>query len=131
MIEGPLRDLINYRREKAWETLDEAHLLAQNGHYSASVNRMYYACFYMVNALLVMHGRSAVKHSGVRSIFNRDYVHSGIIPTEIAIVYNELFTLRQESDYEDFFTIDTGTVEPLLIKASTFLKFIEKLIIDS
>jgi uncharacterized protein (UPF0332 family) len=45
--------LIRYRLERAMETLDEAALLYEKGHLHAYVNRLYYACFYAVSALLL------------------------------------------------------------------------------
>ena len=44
--------LIRYRMERARETLTEADLMAQSGHWNACVNRLYYACFYAVTAFV-------------------------------------------------------------------------------
>jgi len=46
-------DLVPYRLEKARETLEDARILANAGRWNACVNRLYYACFYSVSALLV------------------------------------------------------------------------------
>ena len=35
--------LIHYRTERADETMEEAGILAERGHYNAAVNRLYYA----------------------------------------------------------------------------------------
>ena len=45
--------LIDYRIERAYETLKEAKYNSDGGFYHAAVNRMYYACFYAVIALLL------------------------------------------------------------------------------
>lgn len=45
-------------------------------------------------------GLASSKHSGVRSLFNREYVKSGYIPEELARTYNDLFERRQEGDYQ-------------------------------
>jgi len=63
-------ELIRYRLSRAEETLEEARLLAENKHGNAAVNRLYYACFYAVLALLIRDGRYSSKHSGVRALFN-------------------------------------------------------------
>ena len=57
-------ELIRYRLSRAEETLEEARLLAENKHGNAAVNRLYYACFYAVLALLIRDGRYSSKHSG-------------------------------------------------------------------
>jgi uncharacterized protein (UPF0332 family) len=62
------------------------------------VNRLYYACFYAVSALLLRHGFSSSKHTGVRSLFNRHFVKTGKISKALAQIYNDLFARRQESD---------------------------------
>jgi len=85
------KDLLNYRISRADESIDEARMLAASGHWNASVNRLYYACFYAVAALLIKNDLSSVKHSGIRSLFNRHYVKTGIIPKKIALIYNFLF----------------------------------------
>jgi uncharacterized protein (UPF0332 family) len=73
--------LIHYRMARARETLAEADLMAQNGHWHGCVNRLYYACFYAVTALLLRHDLSAGKHAGVRSLFNRHFVRTGVMST--------------------------------------------------
>jgi uncharacterized protein (UPF0332 family) len=55
------------------------------------VNRLLYACFYAVSALLVGHGLSSSKHAGVRCLFTKQYVKTGRISKDLARVYNDLF----------------------------------------
>lgn len=47
------KDLVLYRIEKARNTLEDAHILASSERWNACVNRLYYACFYAVTALLL------------------------------------------------------------------------------
>lgn len=82
------KDLILYRLSRAREALEETHILANVGHWNACVNRLYYACFYIVSALLAQDGLSSSKHSGVRSFFNRYYVKTGKVPKNLAQIYN-------------------------------------------
>jgi hypothetical protein len=112
--------------ERAIECLAEADLLAVNGHYNACVNRLYYACFYAVNALLILNGYSSAKHSGIRSLFNQHFVKLNKIPKELAVVYNDLFESRQESDYEDFVSVEEHIAVGFMEPAKRFVKFIEK-----
>ena len=65
------RALLQYRLARARETLDEARLLLDGGHANACVNRLYYACFYAVSALLLTEGQTSAKHRGVRALFDR------------------------------------------------------------
>ena len=62
--------LISYRLERARESLDAAQLLFSNGMLTSSMNRIYYAMFYAVQALLVLHDASFSKHGKVKRYFN-------------------------------------------------------------
>jgi hypothetical protein len=45
--------LVGYRLQRARETVEEARVLLETDHANACVNRLYYACFYAVSALLL------------------------------------------------------------------------------
>ena len=44
--------LVQYRLERSVNSLDEAQYMAKGGYYNAAINRLYYACYYAVVALL-------------------------------------------------------------------------------
>jgi uncharacterized protein (UPF0332 family) len=46
-------DYLNYRIDRAKETLGDALLLYENDRWNACINRLYYACFYIVSTLLL------------------------------------------------------------------------------
>jgi len=123
---SPLDELILYRMNRAYETFKEAETMSANNHFHGAANRMYYACFYAVNALLLREGLSATKHSGVRSLFNRHYIKTGIISADAGILYNTLFDLRQTSDYEDMFSIDAEKINSMMPRVKAFLQEIEQ-----
>ena len=93
-----IKDLIDYRIEKAQETLHDARILANEKRWNTCVNRLYYACFYVVSALLASKGLSSSKHTGIRSLFNKNFVKTGLVRKDAARIYNDLFERRQESD---------------------------------
>ena len=49
-------------------------------HYNTAVNRLYYACFYAVNALLLKYGIPAHTHNGTKSMLGLHFVSNGKIP---------------------------------------------------
>ena len=63
------KDVVSYRMTRAEETLEDARILARAERWNACVNRLYYACFYAVSALLVRDGLSSSKHAGIRGLF--------------------------------------------------------------
>ena len=81
-------DLAKYRLEKAKNTLFYAKSYIDDTTLDSTVNRIYYAMFYAVNALLIIKGLYSSKHSGVRAIFNREIVNKGLIEKQ----WGEFFT---------------------------------------
>ena len=122
------RDLISYRISRANESMEDAHILAKAGRWNACVNRLYYACFYMISALLVHHGLSSSKHTGVRSLFNKQYVKTGKVPKELARIYNDLFERRQEGDYIDFVMFQESQVLPWISETEHLIGYIASLV---
>ena len=120
--------LIRYRMDRARETLVEAELMAQAGHRNACVNRLYYACFYAVTALLLRHNLSASKHSGVRSLLNRHFVRTGAISSRLGMLYRDLFESRQQGDYQDLVRFAEQEVRPWIPEAQNFVACIEALL---
>lgn len=122
------RDLMSYRMTRANETMEDARILANAGRWNACVNRLYYACFYVVSALLVRHGLSSSKHTGVRSLFNKHYVKTRKIPKDLARIYNDLFERRQEGDYIDFVRFQESQVLPWISEAEELIGYITSLL---
>ncbi len=123
-----LGDLVRYRMARAQETLEEAHILADSARWNACVNRLYYACFYAVSALLVRDGLSSSKYAGVRGLFNREYVKTGKIPRDLASIYNDLFERRQEGDYIDYVNFQGSQVLPWISKAEELVQNVASLV---
>ena len=120
--------LITYRMECAHETLQEAKLLFDAGHLRAYVNRLYYACFYAVSALLLTINESTSKHSHLRSLLHREFVKAGSIPVELGKHFDLLFDSRQEGDYSDFVSFKAEEIEPWFQRTKQFVHHISELI---
>jgi len=73
-------------------------------------------------------GLSSSKHSGIRGLFNKQYVKTGQIPKDIARIYNDLFERRQEGDYMDFVNFQESQVLPWISKAEKLIKHIAEFI---
>ena len=121
-------NVIKYRRERAKETLQEAQIMLDNKKLIAAVNRIYYAVFYEVCALLLTKGLSSSKHSGVRSLFNKEFIKTGIISEQYGDFYNRIFGFRQRADYEDFVEFESQKVKSWFESAKEFIDYIEKVI---
>ena len=88
--------IIEYWRKRARESLEDAKLLLENRRLHSAVNRIYYALFYQVSALLLDKDPSFAKHSGVLAAFNEEFVKTGRIDKELGKFYER--SLRMPSD---------------------------------
>jgi uncharacterized protein (UPF0332 family) len=123
-------DLIKYRLQKSKETLNDAKIMVEIATLSSTVNRIYYAMFYAVNALLLSKNFSSSKHSGVRALLNKEFINKGLLDKEMGKFYSKIFEERQEGDYKDFAKFDTEAVKNWLNEAENFINEISKLNTD-
>ena len=98
--------LIAYRIERAYGSLQEAKLMAEGGFYNASINRLYYACYYMAVALLLKNNISAQTHSGVKTMLGMHFTSKGKLSISASKIFATLFEKRHSSDYDDFVYCD-------------------------
>jgi uncharacterized protein (UPF0332 family) len=120
--------LIAYRLQRAREALDEAALLLEQNHINTFVNRVYYACFYGVTALLLTRDLASAKHSGVRSLFHQHFVKAGVMSINLGQTFDKLFDNRQKGDYADMVRFEKEKVRGWLEEAKAFVDAIEKAI---
>ena len=123
-------DYISYRIGKAIDSFNDSKLLAENGRWNATVNRLYYSCFYAIIALLYKDGIETQTHEGVRKQFGLKFVKTGIIDKEYGKLFTKLFDYRLKGDYGDFFDFDQELVDPLIKPVEELLDIIKNRISD-
>jgi uncharacterized protein (UPF0332 family) len=96
--------LIDYRIQRARETVQEAEMSLEHNRLNLAENRIYYAMFYIVQALALKHDFSTSKHAQLLGWFNKTFVRTGQIEQTLGKVYHSGFEKRQEGDYQDFMT---------------------------
>ncbi|HOK19825.1 MAG TPA: HEPN domain-containing protein [Thermosynergistes sp.] len=114
--------------EKADRSLDAACLLYKRGDFDFCVNRLYYAAFYAVSAVLVARGQNYSKHSAVRAALHRDFVKTGMVDIRFAKLYDHLFYSRQKADYEAFTELDPEVLEEDMRQVTEFLAALRALL---
>ncbi len=124
-------EYVRYRMESAYNTLNAAKVLAENGYWNSTVNRLYYSVFYAVNALLVLHEIKTKSHSATKSQFSVHFVKTGKFEKRFGRLFSELFDWRQKGDYENIFDYDSDSVQPLFAPVEEMIKRIEKEINNS
>ena len=114
--------LICFRRDRARETLADARMLLRDGSPASALNRIYYAMFYEVLALLSTQDLASAKHSGVRALFNEYFVKTGVVPVEQGRLFARMYDFRQKSDYGDFVQIEAERVAEWCGRAAAFIE---------
>ena len=104
--------------------------MIDEGYLNGAINRLYYACYYIVIALLIKNGVSAQTHAGTKQMLGLQFVVNGKLAPKISSIYATLFEKRHSSDYDDFAYYDNETLEKLYPQAKEFIETIEKLLID-
>jgi uncharacterized protein (UPF0332 family) len=128
MDEEARQDIVNYRCQKAHELMHDVDVLIENELWNSAVNRMYYACFHIVSALLVLHGIEVKSHMGVRQAFGLHFVKSGLLSLECGRMFSRLYDKRQSSDYDDFREFSKEEVENLYPQALFLIENVSQLI---
>ena len=115
-----VEDLINYRIERAYNSLEEAKILAEPEHWNTVLNRLYYNCFYMILALFAIYNFKVSTHSGVKSQFHKYFIKTGKISQELGAFFSYLSNKRQLADYQDFQSFSKEEIEPLISETANF-----------
>jgi len=113
---------------QANETIQETHTHIENKFWNTAINRMYYACFYAISALLTKEKIEVSSHSGVRQKFGEYFVRTGKIERNLAKHFTELSEKRHKGDYNDFFDYDEETVLRLFPYSQRLIQEVEKLL---
>jgi len=121
-------DLSRYRFDKAKEMLRDAKSLLNSGGFESSVNRSYYAVLSSARSLLVLRGIDAESHDGVKTMFSKEFIKTGLISGEFADTFRTLQARRIDSDYGDFVEIGKDKAAESFERAKEFVKKVEELV---
>ena len=129
MIEEDEINIVAIRLAKAKEALVSALLNVENDLLTAANNRLYYAVFYAASSLLYKHDIVTKSHTGVKTMLHQHFFKNELIEKRFAKMYNQLFDLRHEGDYDDIFSIEKDDILPYFNEVEDFIKAIEALLI--
>ena len=128
LSEKEREEIVKFRLEKANDTFAEIPVQIENKFYRTAANRLYYACYYAVTALLINDGYETHTHSGVKTLLGLHYLNNNKIEKSLGKMYRQLFNLRQTGDYEDWINFDEDDVKPYLEPAKRFIAAIETIL---
>ncbi len=119
--------LIRYRLKESDDSIEEAKVLLKEGmSLRAVMNRIYYAMFYAVLALLEEKQIGTSKHSGAISLFDKEFIKSGIFDKELSMILHRAFELRQKGDYMEQSEVTKENIDEIFPKAIEFVNRIKE-----
>lgn len=120
--------LVAYRLEKATRTLRQAKESIPLGYWEMTANRLYYAAYYAVSALLLNSGMSVQTHNGINQMFGLHFIKTGILDKSFSSLYGRLISLRQTGDYGDIFDLEEHDVLPFVEPTERLISAIQELL---
>ncbi len=121
--------LLGYRLKQAEETLSDAEKMYREDCSTRSItNRAYYSMFYAILALF-LHSDIKIKtskHSGIISVFDREFIHAGKMDKYFSKILHKMFTVRQEGDYKEHVEITAEDATRFIKLAKDFLNNIKE-----
>ena len=106
--------VVGLELEKADKFLSQADTVAEMGIWDVVANRIFYAAFHAVSALLIHDHIEVRSHKGAGLMFGQKYVIPGVFSAEDGRLYAKLQDLREKSDYNLVYQSDKSEMEPLI-----------------
>ena len=100
--------------ERAEKITEQFETLREQQFWDTLVNRMYYAAFHAVSALLIHNALQVHTHRGALSTFNKEFVRTGVFTFEEGHLFSKLEGLRERGDYNCFVDATEDEVVPLI-----------------
>lgn len=113
--------VVEFRIEKAYRALEQAQGVVELQYWETIANRLYYAAYNAVSALLIAYGYTAHSHDGVIHLFGQHFVKPGIVDVKDGKLYHQLFSMRLTGDYDDTYGLTSEDVLPLIVPASELI----------
>ena len=124
------KELIKYRLERAKKTFEEIDILIKNELWNTAINRLYYACYYAVIALLSNKDIYPQTHAGVRQMFGMHFIKTGIIDNYLGKFFSDIFDKRQTGDYDDFIEYNKNDIVELIEPARQLIEKAESILLQ-
>ena len=120
------KELSSHRLEQAKENIEEAELLYNGKKYKGANNRAYYSIFHSIKAVLALEPIDFKRHKDVIGYFNKNYINKEIFPKYLGRKISDASSLREDSDYDDEFSVSQEDTEEQLELAKELVKLVEE-----
>lgn len=115
--------------ERAERIMKEEVPVQQNAKlWNMLANRLYYATFHAVSALLIKNGIQVSSHKGLQMMFNEKFVRTGVFSQDDRLVLSQLESLRHQGDYNCFLDTTEEQIIPYVIRAQGLIDKIKSVL---
>lgn len=121
---------IHYLQEKSKRSLNAAKDLHAKGNYDFAISRVYYAMFYIAEALLLMKEKNYSSHSALIAGFFENYIRNGLLQRKFHSILSEAYGLREKVDYDWDHLPSKDTSQRILLKCEEFFEATERFFKD-
>lgn len=122
--------MVSLELEKADSTFAEHEGLTEKGYWNTLANRLYYALFHAVSALLINDSREVGSHRGAAIRFHQYYIRTGVFTEDEGSFYSQMETLREKSDYNCFFKVSEADVKSRIEPTRQLIEKIKRYIAE-
>ena len=120
--------LVKMQMEKSRSEMLTVDLLVRENRPSAAIGRLYYAVFHAVSALLVHDSIRVKSHKGAYTQFCLHYVNTGKVSQRYGKWYKDLEDMREESDYNCFYSVTVEDVQNWMPLAKEMIDTIAEMV---
>ncbi len=120
--------IVELELEKSYRTYDAALIMVDNEHWESAANRLYYALFHAVNALLIHDGHIVNTHKGSHALFGQYYIKTGKLPRLYSSIYQKLETIRDEGDYNWSYNVSFEDIQEKMHPAKEMIDTIAAMV---
>ena len=114
--------------EKVDKTLAQLDVQIREQLWDMAANRLYYALFHAVSAMLIHDHHEVGTHRGAVNKFSLFYVKAGIFTAAEGKLYSQLQQLREDGDYNCSIDVDQSDIEEKVEPARALIDKIKQYI---
>lgn len=95
--------IVSHEIDKAYRTFDDVLFCMKEEKWEAAANRLYYALFHAMSALLISDSYQVKSHRGILAMFGEHYVKTEIFAKKDGSLLSDLVIMRDNADYNCFY----------------------------
>lgn len=122
------RLIVSLEIEKAYRHYNQALIMQREVQWDGMANRLYYAVFHAVCALLIYDRHEVNTHKGSHVLFAQYYVKTNKLPKSYGDLYRKLERMREESDYNCTYDEESDVLQSNLVPAKEMIDTIAEMV---